>query len=159
MTTAPTILIIDDCAPIAEIIASHLKKAGYATRIARGATDAQRILASTTPDCILLDLMMPDISGAELLHAIRSESRTADVPVILVSARVGHGTHFRSQMDANHAVGKPFTRQQIVEAVRAVLKKHRPDLGLPARPAPPAPRVDARARIAAELGLSGFSAR
>lgn len=157
--TNDTILIIDDCAPIAEIIANHLGAAGYRTHIARDGADAQRMLAVTRPDCIVLDLMMPGMTGAEFLHSLRRDAATSDIPVVLVSARVGHhGPHFRSQMDADYVVGKPFTRQQIVKAVRTALGA-RPGIAdeepLPARP----PRFDARARIAAELGLTGFSAR
>lgn len=154
--TSPTILIIDDCIDIARIIARYLETAGFRTLTAGSGVDAQGLLARTTPDCIILDLMMPGMSGAELLHALRSDVATAEIPVILVSARVGHhGTHFRSQMDADYSVGKPFTRQQIVQAVRTVLAR-RDGIELPPVSAAPPPRVDAKARIAAELGLSGF---
>lgn len=157
--TSTSILIIDDCAPIAEIIASHLGAAGYRTRVARDGTEAQRLLTETPPDCIVLDLMMPGMSGAEFLHGLRRDPATADIPVVLVSARIGHhGTHFRSQMDADYSVGKPFTRQQLVKAVRTALaRKQGHDEEAPL-PMPPPTRLDARARIAAKLGLAGFSA-
>lgn len=156
--TNATILVIDDCAPIAEIIASHLGAAGYRTRIARDGTQAQRLVAETQPDCIVLDLMMPGMTGAEFLHALRRDEATSDIPVVLVSARVGHhGPHFRSQMDADYVVGKPFTRQQIVKAVRTVLAAKQGVVEVEPLPARP-PRIDARARIAAKLGLAGFSA-
>jgi CheY-like chemotaxis protein len=156
--TPTTILVIDDCAPIAEIIASHLGAAGYRTRVARDGTEAQRTLSEVRPDCIVLDLMMPGMSGAEFLHGLRLEPTTADIPVVLVSARVGHhGPHFRSQLDADYSVGKPFTRQQIVKAVRSAMAAKRGGAEEPLAGRPP--RVDARARIAAELGFSGFSAR
>jgi two-component system OmpR family response regulator len=156
-TTNPTILIIDDCIDIARIIARYLVTAGFRTLTAGSGAEAQALLAGTTPDCIILDLMMPGMSGAELLHALRSKVTTADVPVIVVSARVGHhGTHFRSQLDADYSVGKPFTRQQIVQAVRTVLGR-RDGIQLPPVSAVPPPRVDAKARLAAELGLSGFA--
>ena len=154
---SPTILIVDDCIDIARIIARYLETAGFRTLTAGSGVQAQGLLASATPDCIILDLMMPGMSGTELLHALRSEAATADVPVIVVSARVGHhGTHFRSQLDANYSVGKPFTRQQIVQAVRTVLGR-RDGIQLPPVSAAPPPRVDAKARIATELGLSGFA--
>jgi two-component system phosphate regulon response regulator PhoB len=155
--TNATILVIDDCAPIAEIIASHLGAAGYRTRIARDGTEAQRALADTRPDCIVLDLMMPGMTGAEFLHALRRDPATSDIPVVLASARVGHhGPHFRSQMDADYVVGKPFTRQQIVKAVRTALARTRD--GAAEAPLPPPTRIDARARLAAKLGFAGFSA-
>ena len=148
-----TILIIDDCTDIARIIARCLETAGFRTLVAGSGVEAQGMLARTTPDCIILDLMMPGMSGAELLHALRSDTATSAIPVILVSARVGHhGTHFRSQMDADYSVGKPFTRQQIVHAVRTVLAR-RQGVEPEPLPAPPPSRMDARTRLAAELGI------
>ena len=152
----PTILVVDDCADIARIIARYLESAAYRTIVAASGSEARTILERTTPDCIVLDLMMPGMSGAELLHGLRSDEATKDIPVILVSARVGyHGTHFRSEVDADYSVGKPFTRQQIVQAVRTVLAR-KAGLELAPLPAPLPPRTDARTRIATELGRSGF---
>jgi CheY-like chemotaxis protein len=120
----PTILIIDDCTDIARIISRYLESASYCTLLAPSGLEAQRVLEKTTPDCIILDLMMPGMSGAELLHALRSDPKPAGIPIILVSARVGHyGTHFRTQFDVDYTVGKPFTRQQIVHAVQTVLAR------------------------------------
>jgi CheY-like chemotaxis protein len=155
----PTILVVDDCADIARIIARYLESAAFRTIIAASGSEALAVLERTTPDCIVLDLMMPGMSGAELLHGLRSDEATKDIPVIVVSARVGHhGTHFRSQVDADYAVGKPFTRQQIVQAVRTVLTRQA-GIELAPVPTPPPARIDARTRIAAELARSGFLAR
>ena len=117
----PHILIVDDCTDIARIIARYLESAGYRTTTAANALAAGQLLDAATFDCLILDIMMPGISGTELLHDLRGNPSTRDLPVILVSARVGHSTHFRSEADADYCVGKPFTRQQIVQAVRAVL--------------------------------------
>ena len=119
-----TILIIDDCTDIARIISRYLETASYRTVSAPNGVAARRLLEHMTPDCIILDLMMPGMSGTELLHSLRNDPRTADIPIILVSARVGHyGTHFRTQFDVDYSVGKPFTRQQIVGAVATVLAR------------------------------------
>ena len=152
-TTRPTILIIDDCIDIARIIARYLESASYRTQIAHDGVAALALLAGPKPDAIVLDLMMPGMSGAELLQALRNDPHTADIPVILASARVGHhGTHVRFQADADYSVGKPFTRQQIVSAVRTVLA--RKTVGdVASLPPPPPPRMDARTRLAHELGL------
>jgi CheY-like chemotaxis protein len=153
---SPTILVVDDCVDIARIISRYLESAAYRTVTASSGSEALAIVQRATPDCIILDLMMPGMSGAELLHTLRRDEATKDTPVILVSARVGyHGTHFRSQADANYSVGKPFTRQQIVQAVRTVLAR-KAGVELAPPPAPRPPRVDARTRIAAELARTGF---
>jgi CheY-like chemotaxis protein len=151
-TTRPNVLVVDDCVDIARIIARYLESASYGTRIAGDGIGAREMISGAKPDAIVLDLMMPGMSGAELLHALRRDPDTADIPVVLVSARVGHyGPHFRSEVDADYSVGKPFTRQQIVNAVRAVLaRKGGAATTLP----PPATRVDGRDRLARALGLA-----
>jgi CheY-like chemotaxis protein len=152
-TTRPNILIVDDCADIARIIARYLESASYGTSVATNGIAAREMIAGRKPDAIVLDLMMPGMSGAELLHTLRADPDTADIPVILVSARIGHhGPHFRSQIDADYSVGKPFTRQQIVHAVRTVLGR-KPDAVVAPVPTSP-PRVDGRERLARELGLA-----
>jgi twitching motility two-component system response regulator PilH len=129
----PIVLVVEDCTPVARVIAAHLESAGYRAIVAESALEAQRALHATTPDCIVLDLLMPGMSGSELLHQLRREPATQAIPVVLASARVGHhGTHFRSQLDADYSVGKPFTKQQLLQAVRTVLSRA-------ARSTPPAP--------------------
>ena len=117
-----TILIVDDCRPVAQILARHLDRAGYAVSFAADGVDALVSVAQKRPDCILLDLMMPVMTGAELLHRLKQDPATADIPIVLVSSRVGEGrTHIFSEWDADYCVGKPFTRLQVLEAVAAAL--------------------------------------
>ncbi|MEO6028866.1 MAG: response regulator [Candidatus Binatia bacterium] len=147
--TRPTILVIDDCTDIARIISRFLEGAFFRTQIANGGIAGREMMSASKPDAIVLDLMMPGMGGAEFLHALRRDPDTADIPVVLVSARVGHhGTHFRSEVGADFVVGKPFTRQQIVGAVRTVL-------AVKAGVAPEALplRIDAKSRLAHQLGL------
>jgi len=74
------------------------------------------------PDCIFLDLMMPEMTGVELLHELKRDPGTAEIPIVLVSAHIGSGvTHVFSEHEANYSVGKPFTREQVLAAVAAVL--------------------------------------
>ena len=124
-TPNATILIVDDCLPIAEVIARHLQTASYRTIVAGSGEDACSVLTRTTPDCIVLDLMMPGMTGTEFLHGLRRDPKTAAIPVVLASARVGHGTHLSTQLDAEYAVGKPFSRVQIIEAVRTAMARKR----------------------------------
>lgn len=139
-----TVLIIDDCADIARISARYLEGAGFRTIVATSALEACKILGRTTPDCIVLDIMMPGMTGTEFLHGLRSDPICRDMPVVLVSARIGYGTHASTTLEADYSVGKPFTRQQLVDAVRGVITKK---TGV----APTAaPRTDARTRIAHE---------
>jgi CheY-like chemotaxis protein len=123
---AESLLIVEDCAPIATVLAGHLAAAGYVTTIAPDGERALELVARQPPDCILLDLMLPGISGTQVLHRLRSDAATASIPVVLVSAHVGSGgVHLRSQIEADASVGKPFTRAQLVAAVSAALAKKR----------------------------------
>ena len=118
----PTILIVDDCRPIADILARYLSSAGYKVTITADGGAALAAIAESRPDCVLLDLMMPGMTGMELLHALNADDALADIPVVLVSSRVGEGrTHFFAERDANICVGKPFTRPQVLSAVASVL--------------------------------------
>jgi CheY-like chemotaxis protein len=120
----PTVLIVDDCADIARIIARHLGSAAYQTVVCTNGIAARELLAQVRPDCIVLDLMMPGLTGSELLHELRRNPATHDIPVVLVSARVGYGgTHFRMEADADYCVGKPFTKQQLIHAVRTSMSR------------------------------------
>lgn len=122
-----TILIVDDCRPVAQILAHHLSRAGYAVSFAADGVDALVSLAQKRPDCILLDLMMPLMTGDELLHRLKQDPATADIPIVLVSSRVGEGrAHIFSERDADYCVGKPFTRLQVLEAVAAALGEPAP---------------------------------
>lgn len=149
-----TILIIDDCADIARISARYLESAGYRTIVATSASEACKILGRTTPDCIVLDIMMPGMTGAEFLHGLRSDEICRDMPVVLVSARVGSfGTHFATTLEADCSVGKPFTRKQLVDAVQTAITKRTGVAAAPPR------RIDARTRIAHELFGTPIDAR
>ena len=118
----PTILIVDDCRPIADILARYLSSAGYKITITADGAGALAAIAQNRPDCMLLDLMMPGMTGMELLHQLNADPALADIPVVLVSSRVGEGrTHLFAERDANICVGKPFTRPQVLAAVRSVL--------------------------------------
>jgi DNA-binding response OmpR family regulator len=119
-----TILIVDDCTDIARIIARYLQSVGYRTLTASDGIAARDLIGEIIPDGIVLDLMMPGLTGSELLHDLRRTPETQNVPVVLVSARVGYGgTHFSTEAEADYCVGKPFTKQQILHAVRTAIKK------------------------------------
>ena len=121
-----SLLIIEDCAPIATVLASHLAAAGYRTTIAADGERALDLVARQPFDCILLDLMLPGISGADVFRKLRADAATATIPIVLVSAQVGSGgVHLSSELEADASVGKPFTRAQLVAAVGAALAKRR----------------------------------
>jgi CheY-like chemotaxis protein len=80
------VLVVDDHRDQCEALARLLRTAGLSTSCAVGGAAALDYLARRTPDLVLLDLMMPDIDGVEVLRHIRADPRTADVPVVVYSA-------------------------------------------------------------------------
>src|SRR6266404_3812826 len=118
----PSILVVDDCQPIAGILARHLRVEGHAVTVAHDGATARALVERAKPDCIFLDLMMPKMTGVELLHELKRDPGTAEIPIVLVSAHIGSGvTHVFSEHEANYSVGKPFTHEQVLAAVAAVL--------------------------------------
>ena len=118
----PSILVVDDCQPIAGILARHLRVEGHAVTVAYDGATARALVERAKPDCIFLDLMMPKMTGVELLHELKRDPGTAEIPIVLVSAHIGSGvTHVFSEHEANYSVGKPFTHEQVLAAVAAVL--------------------------------------
>ena len=123
VAVSQSVLIVEDCAPIAAILARHLASAGYRTLVAYDGKQALDLIALTPPDCILLDLMLPRVNGTEVLRALRQSPTTAAIPVVLVSAQMGPGgIHLGTEL-ADESVGKPFTREQVLKAVRAAVEK------------------------------------
>src|SRR5882724_6540779 len=118
MRLKPSILVVDDCREVADILARHLRDQGYEVTLAHDGAAALALLARKPFDCILLDLMMPVMTGIEVLHELKRDPTQAAIPVILVSARVGEGhTHVIAERDADYSIGKPFTRRKVLDAV------------------------------------------
>lgn len=117
-----SILVVEDCRDIAIILGRHLRDAGHDVTLAGNGAAAMAMVKRAIPDCIFLDLMMPVMTGVELLHQLKQDPATAGIPVVLVSARVGEGrTHVFAECDADYSLGKPFTRRQILDALETVL--------------------------------------
>jgi two-component system alkaline phosphatase synthesis response regulator PhoP len=124
-----TILIVDDSEDIALISARMLSSRGFAVITASDGQEALAIVARQRPSCILLDVMMPRMSGLEVLKALKADPATANVPVIMVTAKttdddVLHGY----QEGADYYITKPFTADELVYGVNLVLG-HQPTQG------------------------------
>lgn len=80
------VLIVDDYHPTCDVMARIVQSAGHNAECAYGGTEALASLGNAVPDLVILDYMMPDISGLDVLREIRRDARTADVPVVMFSA-------------------------------------------------------------------------
>ncbi len=119
------ILIIEDEPDLARTIAYNLEKVGFSTHVsATGSAGLQRAFAEPRPDLVLLDLMLPDLSGHEVCEQIREHPTTRAVPVIMLTARGEEEDRVRGfDKGADDYVTKPFSVRELIARIRAVLRR------------------------------------
>ncbi len=121
MASSPTILVVDDEPKIIEVVASYLERAGYQVVAASTGKQALEQFQRHSPLLVVLDLMLPDLSGEDVCRAIRRQSAT---PVILLTARAEEESVLRGlALGADDYVTKPFSPRQLVARVEAVLRR------------------------------------
>ena len=123
-TSAPlqaTVLVVEDEADIMELVASTLEGEGYAVARAANGMEAMERLDKDAPDLVILDLMMPVISGLEVLQHIRQKGST---PVILLTALESEDNRVRGlQLGADDYIVKPFSVRELAARVQALLRR------------------------------------
>ena len=119
----PRILIADDNQPNAELLEAHLDGTGYETRIAANGEDTLRAAREWAPDVILLDVMMPKLSGFEVCQRLRTDLATRPVGVLMVTA-LDQPTDVEKGVDAgtDDFLTKPINKTELLLRVRSVLK-------------------------------------
>jgi DNA-binding response OmpR family regulator len=126
MASQPTVLVVDDEDGIIELMRDFLEVDGFSVRAARDGAEALATLARERVDCVLLDVMMPGISGFEVVRRIR---QTVDVPVLFLSARDGDSDKIRGlRLGGDDYVVKSATPDEVVARVHAVLRRYRSGL-------------------------------
>ena len=119
------ILIVEDERDLAEIIAYNLRLEGYeTTHVASGKSAIQHLSEMENCDLVLLDLMLPDVSGIEVCRRIRGNEKTASLPIIMVTAKgeeIDRVVGF--EVGADDYVVKPFSARELMLRVRAVLRR------------------------------------
>ena len=118
------ILVVDDEPAICEMISTSLELAGFKVKLSANGALAHQMIVNDRPDLVLLDWMMPMMSGIELTKKLKRDDRTADIPVILLTAR-GDEDDRISGLDAgaDDYVVKPFSPRELVARIRAVLRR------------------------------------
>jgi two-component system, OmpR family, phosphate regulon response regulator PhoB len=120
------ILVVEDEPDIAALVAYHLARGGYGVRTVSNGADALAAIRSDLPDLVLLDLMLPEQSGHEVLEELRQCTETATVPVVLLTARREEADRIRGfELGADDYITKPFSAQELVLRVGAVLRRVR----------------------------------
>jgi DNA-binding response OmpR family regulator len=116
-----TILVVEDEPSIAEVVSLYLKRAGYQVAVQADGVTALAALERQMPDLVVLDLMLPGLDGVELARWLRSRG---DTPIIMLTARREERDRIAGlEMGADDYVVKPFSPQELVSRVRAVLRR------------------------------------
>jgi two-component system phosphate regulon response regulator PhoB len=122
--TATKILIVEDEAPIREMIAFHLGRAGYQTFEAEDCRKAREILANERPELALVDWMLPDMSGLELTRMLKRDSENDDLAIIMLTARTDEFDKVAGlEGGADDYVTKPFSPRELVARIKAVMRR------------------------------------
>ena len=121
------ILVVEDEQPIRDLIAFGLRRAGCDVALAEHSQAALASIGDRRPDIVLVDWMLPDMSGLELIRALRRDANTRDIPVMLLTAR-GEETDKVAGLEsgADDYVTKPFSARELVARIQAVLRRSAP---------------------------------
>ena len=125
----PQVLVVEDEDALATLLQYNLEKEGYQVSVAGDGEDALIQAEETTPDLVLVDWMLPKVSGIEVCRRLRGRQETANVPIIMLTAR-GEETDRVRGLDtgADDYVVKPFSMTELFARIRAVLRRIRPGL-------------------------------
>ena len=128
--TAAKILIVEDEAPIREMIVFHLSRAGFETLEAENCRIARELLADERPDLALIDWMLPDMSGLELTRMLKRDTENADLAIIMLTARADEFDKVAGlESGADDYITKPFSPRELVARIHAVLRRSGNDEG------------------------------
>ena len=123
----PLVLLVEDEAPLQELLAYNFQRANFDVEQAFDGDQALDLVAERKPDLILLDWMLPRVSGIELCRQFRRKQATANVPIIMLTARTEESDSLRGlNTGADDYVTKPFSMEELIARMRAVLRRVRP---------------------------------
>lgn len=122
-----TILVVEDEAAIREMVAFSLRREGFETREAVDCAGARVAIADHLPDLILLDWMLPDLSGIEFARALKRDENTRGIPIIMLTARADEDDKVRGlESGVDDYITKPFSSREMLARIKAVLRRVHP---------------------------------
>jgi two-component system phosphate regulon response regulator PhoB len=124
---AASVLVVEDELAIQELIAVNLESAGFRVRRADDAENALALLGGELPDLVIVDWLLPGMSGLHLARKLRGENRTRQLPIIMVSARSAEQDKIAGlEAGIDDYVTKPFSPRELIARVRALLRRKAP---------------------------------
>ena len=122
MSDERSVLIVDDEADVSEVLAFTLRREGFRVQTASEAAEALALARSERPDIVLLDVMMPGISGWEMLERMKSDDATRDIPVVMCTV-LAEPRFFEKAAEHKAAgyIRKPFKPESVVRTIKGVL--------------------------------------
>ena len=122
MDNKRTIMVVDDNPDIVTIVKTILEVKGYGVQSAFSGQEVFNLLLEQKPDLIILDIMMPQMDGLEVLTRLKEDSGTATIPVILLTAKVQYEDVLGGyKMGADYYITKPFTSTQLINGINLLL--------------------------------------
>src|SRR5262249_54797548 len=139
----PTILVVEDEPAIARLLHATLEAEGYTTLMARTGEEGVEHALREVPELVLLDLMLPGMDGFEVVQRLRSNARTAHIPVVILSARHDTDDKVRAlNSQANDYLTKPFNIDELMARIRTQLRHVRESLLSPLTGLPSGLRIE-----------------
>ncbi len=125
---APRILVVEDEAALAYLLVYNLEAEGYQVEHVDNGDEAELRIAETPPDLVILDWMLPGVSGLEICRRLRAREGARDMPVIMLTSRGEENERVRGlSVGADDYVVKPFSTPELMARVRALLRRARPE--------------------------------
>jgi excisionase family DNA binding protein len=119
----PVVLIVDDDEQLRQYVRLALETEGYSVREAGSAEEGLRVLEETTPNLVLLDVMMPQVDGWEMLRRVNEAHGTGTIPVVMFSGKVGEQeAGDAASRGAQGFIGKPFDPQELIDQTKQLLQ-------------------------------------
>ncbi len=121
------ILVVEDEQPIRDLIAFGLRRAGCDVALAEHSQSALASVGDRRPDLILIDWMLPDMSGLELVRQLRRDANTRDIPIMMLTARAEEADKVAGlESGADDYITKPFSARELIARIQAVLRRSAP---------------------------------
>ncbi len=125
----PHVLVVEDEDALSELLSYNLKKEGFRVSLAADGEEAMMLVEERQPEVVVLDWMLPKISGIEVCRRLRSRHETRNLPIIMLTARGEEADRIRGlDTGADDYIVKPFLMKELFARVRAVLRRIRPGL-------------------------------